>query len=388
VLTDISGAVLYVDASFMTEPDVVLVTGYPRLHARAVCAEILASHPESRVRAVVAARDAEEARNRLADLAPDVAGRLELLDGDPSAIDMGLSGAELKELAGQVTRIHCCPGAAYAGVDRRTAEHGILDGAREALELASVCRHFDRLVFHSTAHVSGDRSGVVLEEELKSGQSFRNVVEEAMARAEKVMRAAMMQTPITVVRPGAIVGDSRTGEIDAYEGPSLLILLFVTSPPDLALPLPGRGEGRLSVAPVDWVARASVALGRAPAAVGRTFHLVDPSPPTVRRVFELLARAGGRREPRGSIPATFARALLRAPGLDRIAQSPRTLLETMTTSVVYDSRGADELLQALEVQPCPPFEGYVDRLVEYVQRELRERRGARKGAQDIEDPLT
>jgi thioester reductase-like protein len=372
----------------MTEPDVVLVTGYPRLQARALCAEILATDPAARVRAVVPARDGEEARTRLAELPADVASRMELLDGDPSAIDMGLSGAELKELAAHVTRIHCCPGMAYAGVDRRAAEHAILDGAREALELASVCKRFDRLVFHSTAHVSGDRSGVVLEEELKAGQSFRNVVEEATARAEKLLRAAMALTPITVVRPSAIVGDSRTGEIDAFEGPSLLILLFVTSPPDLALPLPGRGEGRLNVAPVDWIARASVALGRAPGAVGRTFHLVDPNPPTVRRVFELLARAGGRREPRGSIPATFAKALLRTPGFDRIAQSPRTLLDTMTTPVVHDASGADELLRELGVPPCPPFESYVDRLVEYVQRELRERRGARKGAPDVEDPLT
>src|SRR5262249_46189740 len=152
----------------------VLVTGYPRLHARAVCAEILASDPAARVRAVVPTRDGEEARARLADLPADVAQRLDLLDGDPSAIDMGLSGAELKELAGQVTRIHCCPSMAYAGVDRRAAEHAILDCAREALELASVCKRFERLVFHSTAHVSGDRSGVVLEEELKAGQSFRN----------------------------------------------------------------------------------------------------------------------------------------------------------------------------------------------------------------------
>ena len=103
------------------------------------------------------------------------------------------------------------------------------------------------------------------------------------------------------------------------------MLLVVTSPPDLALPLPGRGDEPLNLVPIDWVARASVALGRDPRARGRTFHLVDPHPLTTRRVFELVARAGGRRGPRGSIPANLAKALLRAPGLDRIAKSPRAL---------------------------------------------------------------
>ena len=55
-------------------------------------------------------------------------------------------------------------------------------------------------------------------------------------------------------------------------------------------------------------------------------------------VFELVARAGGRRGPRGSIPANLAKALLRAPGLERIAKSPRAFLETLTTPVTYEAR--------------------------------------------------
>ena len=372
----------------MASPDVVLVTGYPLMLARAVCAEIVASDPQAHVHAVVRAQHAEEARASVDELPASDARRIDLIAGDPSAIDMGLSGSEFKSLTAEVTRIHCCAPVPHPGVDRKTAEHANIDGAREALELASCCGKLECLVFHSTAHVSGDRKGLVREDELKAGQSFRNVVEEAKARAEKLMRAAMGRLPIAVVRPATIVGDSRTGEVDRFDGPYLLIVLVVASPPDFALPLPGRGEERLNLVPIDWVARASVAIGRDPRAAGRTFHLVDPRPPTARRVFELVAKAGGRRGPRGSIPATFAKALLRAPGLERIAHSPRTLLETMTNPVTYDSRNADDLLESLGVGACPPLETYVDRLVEYVQRHVRERRATRKAALEIEDPLS
>ena len=126
----------------------------------------------------------------------------------------------------------------------------------------------------------------------------------------------MGRLPIACDGPATIVGDSRTGEVDRFDGPYLLILLVVTSPPDLALPLPGGGE-RAEPRAHRLGRAASVALGRDPRARGRTFHLVDPHPLTARRVFELVARAGGRRGPRGSIPANLAKALLRAPGLER-----------------------------------------------------------------------
>jgi nucleoside-diphosphate-sugar epimerase len=247
-----------------------------------------------------------------------------------------------------------------------------------------VCAGLQCLVFHSTAHVSGDREGRVLEDDLKAGQSFRNIVEETKARSEKLVRAAMKRLPIAVVRPSIVVGDSMTGEVDRFDGPYLLILLIVTSPPDFALPLPGRGDAFLNVVPIDYVVKAAHAIGRSERAVGRTFHLVDPSPLPARRVFELVARAGGRRMPRGFIPANLTKALLRTPGLERFAKSPRALLETLGTDVTYDHVNADEVLRETSIR-CPPFESYVERLVEYVQLRLRERRAKSEG--EVHDPL-
>lgn len=371
----------------MASGDVVLLTGLPSLLARAVCAEIVARDPSARVEAVVRSKFVEDARAALEELPAAQRRRVHVLEGDAAAIDLGLAGTEFKSLAREVTRIHHCAQVTYLGVDAKTADHVNVGGAQEVIELAASCENLDCLVFHSTAHVSGDRRGLVLEDELKAGQSFRTVVEETKARAEKIARGAMKRLPIAVMRPATIVGDSATGEVDRFDGPYLLILLVVTSPPDIALPLPGRGDEPLNLVPIDWVARASVAIGRDPRARGRTFHLVDPRPLTARRVFELVARAGGRRGPRGSIPANLAKALLRAPGLDRIAKSPRAFLETLTTPVTYDARNTDELLSSLDIPACPPLESYVDKLVEYVQERVRQRRATKKVDAEIDDPL-
>jgi hypothetical protein len=93
---------------------------------------------------------------------------------------------------------------------------------------------------------------------------------------------------------------------------------------------------------------------------------------TARGVFELVAMALGRPPPRGSLPSGLAKAVLRAPGLERIANSPRAFLETLTTRVTYDARGADELLSSLGVDPCPGIESYVARLVDCVRQRSRQ----------------
>lgn len=371
----------------MAADDIVLLTGLPSLLARAVCGEVLRADPRAAVYAVVRTKSLDDARTMLGELPPADRERVHVVEGDAAAIDFGLSGGEHKVLAREVTRIHHCAQVTYLGVDRKAAEHANVRGASELLEFASSCEKLEGLIFHSTAHVAGDRRGVVLESDLEAGQSFRNVVEETKARAEKLMRAAMDRLPIAVVRPATIVGDSRTGEIDRFDGPYLLVMLVVTSPPDLALPLPGLGEEPLNLVPIDWIAQASVAIGRDPRARGRTFHLVDPHPLPARRVFELVARASGRRGPRGSIPANLAKALLRAPGIERIAKSPRAFLDTLTTHVTYDARNAEELLSSLDVGACPPLEAYVDKLALYVQQRMRHRQTARKPDNEVEDPL-
>ncbi len=132
------------------------------------------------------------------------------------------------------------------------------------------------IVVHSSALVSGNRTGLVLEEELSAGQVFRTPVEETLARAERLLRSAMGELPIAVVRPTQMVGDSRTGEVDRLDGPYLLILLIVSSPQEFPVLLPTRGDAPMHLVPIDYVVRAAHRIGMQPDAMGRTFHLADP----------------------------------------------------------------------------------------------------------------
>jgi thioester reductase-like protein len=371
--------------------EVVLLTGFPSFGARRMCEEIVHTTPRAFVHAIVPSAQEAAAREAREALPPDQRARVNLLEGDPTSIDLGLSGAEWKALAAEVDRIHHMATrdevSSFANGDgARLIEAANVQGTREILELAEACSSLACLVFHSSAHVSGDRTGLVLEEELDKGQGFRNVAEETLARAEKLVRRAMTKVPACVVRPSIVVGDSRTGEVERGSGPYFLILLVVTSPPDFPLPLPGRVETPLHLVPIDYVVRAARAIGKDARAVGRTFHVADPSPLSAKRVIELVAEAGGRRTPRGFIPANLTKALLRTPGIDRFARSPRAFLDALATPVSYSLAGTTELLaDGLQGHVrCPPFESYVEVLVEHVQQRLREKRAR---AAEVHDPL-
>ena len=207
-------------------------------------------------------------------------------------------------------------------------------------------------------------------------------------RAEVVARRAMRDVPIAVVRPTTIVGDSGTGETGRFDGPYLLVLVILAAPAELAIPLPAKGDTPLNILPIDFAVRAAHAIGRHPSAPGRTFHLADPYPLSARRVFELVARAGGRRTARGYIPANLAKALFRTPGIERFVRSPRAFVEQLASAVRYDTRNADHVLAGTGIA-CPPFDTYVDQLVAVVQERVRSRREQREETEsEVEDPLS
>jgi thioester reductase-like protein len=195
----------------------------------------------------------------------------------------------------------------------------------------------------------------------------------------------MGDVPATVYRPGIVVGDSRTGEIDRFEGPYALAILLVASPVTVPLPLPGDAVAPLNVAPVDFVIDAALSIAANPAGAGRTVHLVDPAPLSARRVYEMIAERAGKRLPTISLPARAVQALLQLPLLERLTRAHRPAIEYVNSLAIYNCRNQLELLEGTGIR-CPPIASYLDRLTEFVQATYARRREQELEAES-DDPL-
>ena len=362
---------------------VVLVTGWPGFIGRRLVRALAPRLDPARDRVVIFTRSkhAPAARAELSDLG--VPG--EVAEGDVSAMHLGLSGEEFRRLSATVTDLWHLAAVYDLGTPERTLRAVNLEGTRNVLELARAAPRLRRLHHFSTAYVSGDRQGVILEDELEMGQRFHDGYERTKYQAERLVRRAMAELPATVYRPSIVVGDSRTGEVDRFDGPYYLAILLVASPLAVPLPLPGSGMAPLNVVPVDFVVEAALSIGAHPAAVGQTVHLADPSPLSTRKVYELIAARAGKSLPSVTLPHRAVEAVLGLPLVERLVRPHRNAIRLVNHLAIYNCRNQLELLAGTGLA-CPPITSYLDRLIDFV-RGYYVTPPRRPDVDELDDPL-
>lgn len=362
-----------------------LVTGFPGFLGKRLVRRLLTDRegPPARLACLVQPHHAAAARAELQAMGAGAVA--EVVEGDVTHMHLGLSGAEWRALAAEVTDVWHLAAKTRLGAGRGEMRRVNVEGTRNVLELCRAARRLERLSHFSTAFVSGTRVGVILEDELAVGQRFHNGYEETKYQAELLVRRAQSELPATVLRPSIVVGDSRTGEIDRFDGPYALAILLVASPLAVPLPLPGDAVAPLNVVPVDFVVDAALACSRHPGAAGRTVHLVDPSPMSARGVYELIAARAGKRLPNVSVPNRAFQALLQLPLLERLSRTHRPAIEYVNHLAIYNCRTQLEVLDGTGIR-CPPIASYLDRLIAFVEASFARRRDAELSGEP-DDPL-
>ena len=112
------------------------------------------------------------------------------------------------------------------------------------------------------------------EDDLTDAFGFGSPYEQTKYEAERLVRDAGSELPVTVVRPSMIVGDSRTGDIKTFNTFYTPLRLFLSGKLRI---IPARRDLRVNIVPVDYVADAIVSLTFDPRAVGTTVHLTTPT---------------------------------------------------------------------------------------------------------------
>lgn len=363
-----------------SSPAAYFVTGYPGFIGKRLVEHIAEADPGSVIYALVQPKLVKQASRCAGEVRH---AKVEILTGDVVDMHLGLSAEEYQLLCDRVGQIFHLAAISYLGVSREIATRVNVDGTRNVIELARDCSRLRRLNHFSTCYVSGNRVGVIAEDELECRQEFRNAYEETKYEAERLLHRAAKDLPLTIYRPSSVVGDSRTGEIDRFDGPYYLGIILVTSPLTMPLPLPGDGVAPLNVVPVDFLVRAVWAISRDPRAVGKTFHLVDPNPMSARRVYELIAQGSQRRLSRYTVPAKAADVVLRLPGVERLARPQRAAISYVNHLAIYNCHNTLELLDGTGIR-CPPLATYLDKLVAFVRDHYKRRR---EELLEVDDPL-
>ena len=192
--------------------------------------------------------------------------------------------------------------------------------------------------------------------------------------------------PWRVYRPGIVVGDSNTGEMDKIDGPyyffKTIQKLRRLLPP--WMPAIGVEGGRINIVPVNFVVDAMVHIAHQEGEENKTFHLTDPNPMRVGDMLSTFSRAAHAPEPAirinaslfNFIPRHLTAMLMTMAPVRRIRDAaiadlglPKDVFRLISYPTRFDSRETQRVLKGTGIE-VPPLHSYAWRLWDYWERHL------------------
>lgn len=297
-------------------------------------------------------------------LSGDLLGRVEAVPADLSSPRLGLSPADYERLAGEADAVVHNGAAVHWLATYDDLEQANVAGTQRVLELAAEGR--TKALHHvSSIGVFAYSGGRTIDEERSIDHDeplAGGYVQTKWAAEKLVALAGDAGLPVRVYRPGTIVGSSATGHFSADSFLDRMIASSVTLgvTPILA--------PRIEMTPVDYTARALVALALQPEVPGRVLHLMHPDPPHRDELSDALAQLGHDVEP---VPYDeWRERLFASPGFERSPLRPfRRFLSAvpgeLLTTPRYSAARTAAALERAGVR-CPPIDAEL--LGKYLRR--------------------
>jgi len=344
----------------------VLMTGFPGFLGSALLPGILAKREGATAICIVQARHTDTAKAKPAEIEaahPHTVDRVQLVEGDITVRGLGLSDSVPVD---DVTEVWHLAAVYDLSVPEDIAKLVNIVGTDNVLQFCRERSNFRRLQYVSTCYVSGAYDGEFTEEMLEEGQEFQNYYESTKYEAERLVRAAIAEgLPATIYRPGIVVGDSRTGETQKYDGPYFVAAYMKRLPGATFLPSVDKTV-MASLVPRDYVIAAMDALSVLDRSEGKTYQLTDPDPPSAREVAEIFGKHLGRRLVWLPIPVSVVRGLLdTVPGMEMLTGLPAETLDYFAFPTTYGTAQAVADLEGTGVS-CPRFRDYADKLLDFM----------------------
>lgn len=294
--------------------------------------------------------------------------------GDITKSHFNLHKNEFNDLKGKIKEVYHLAAAYKLDIDKKTAYEVNVDGTRNVLEFCKEAKNLEYLAYISTCMVSGKRCGVILESDfLNCG--FNNCYEESKFEAEALVREYIKEyrLPALIFRPGPIVGDSKTGATEKFDGLYYVIealskTLFGRT---MLLPL-GNGKNYFQSVPVDFVVNAIYEISKSfkemnredfSKEYGNTFQLTDPNPLKVKELIKEICKNLNVKEPLFCLPKWIAPIATTGLKLWNPFSIPKETLPYFTADVFYDSKQTQKVLDSRII--CPRAKDYLPEIINY-----------------------
>lgn len=307
--------------------------------------------------------------------------------GDIAKPGLGLSSADKTKIKGKIKHFFHLAAMYDMAASAQDNETANVTGTENAVALANEIKAG---LFHhmSSIAVAGNYEGVFREDMFDEAKDYLDHPYMQTKHESEALVRRNCDMPWRAYRPGVVLGDSKTGEIDKIDGPyyffKLIQKMRAMLPP--WMPAIGIEGGRMNMVPVDFVVDATdhIAHSTDKSLNKKAFHLTDPAPLRIGDSLNIFARAAHAPQMAlrvnaallGFIPQSVMKGMMTLPPVRRIKNAvvkdlgiPEDTLSFINYPVRFDCR---ETLRALEGTKIavPDLESYAYKLWDYWERNL------------------
>lgn len=224
--------------------------------------------------------------------------RIKIVEGDVALPHLGIAPRVRSRLYGEIDIIyHSAAVIKLSGAEDQVQSANVL-GTRNVLNFALKCKgrgRLDRVVHVSTIAVSGDRSGVIYEDDLDKGQAFNSPYEKSKFQAEKIVEEYREKgLNVLIVRPSMVIGDSRTGFTNHFNIFYFQLRLLSQGVLDI---IPLSEDAAYNLIPVDYAAKAICLISYDKNIRNGNFHIVNSHEVNVKHFVEKVSSYLGYKKP-------------------------------------------------------------------------------------------
>ena len=306
------------------------------------------------------------------------------ITGDLKEPLLGLARADQKALKKKVEHFFHLAAIYDLKADAEEQAAVNITGTKNAVALANA---IDAGVFEHVSSIAaaGMYEGVFREDMFDEAENMDHPYFQTKHDSEKVVREEV-KGAWRVYRPGLVVGDTKTGEMDKIDGPYYFFKLIQRMRQLLPpwMPTIGIEGGRINIVPVDYVVDAIDYIAHKPGLDRKAFHLVDPNPMRVGDVLNTFAQAAHAPSFTmrinaalfGFIPRSMKKGMMALTPVRRIRNAilqdlglPEGILQFVNYPTRFDSREAQAALKGSGIE-VPELDSYAWRLWDYWERNL------------------
>ncbi|HJV84437.1 MAG TPA: SDR family oxidoreductase [Noviherbaspirillum sp.] len=329
----------------------------------------------------------EESRDKLPHLRDfwnDAGQRAVPVYGDVRKPGMGIDARTASELTGQVDHFFHLAAIYDLKAEAPPQVATNIDGTRNAVAVANAWKAGS---FHhmSSIAAAGLYEGMFREDMFAEAEHLEHPYFRTKHESEGIVRSEAT-IPWRVYRPGLVVGDSRTGEMDKIDGPYYFFKLIQKLRHFLPewMPAIGIEGGRINLVPVNYVVDALVHIAHLPDLDQQCFHLTDPRPMRVGDVLNTFAHAAHAPDMSlringalfAFVPHIVRSTVMEITPVRRLRDAfmselglPDDIMQFVNYPTRFDRRAADKALEGSGIT-CPSLDTYADRLWDYWERHL------------------